>query len=211
MSAEPLTAAQVDVFARCMAVGGVAVFPSDTVYGLACDPSQREAVIRLYALKRRALEAPSAVMFFSLDLALEALPELGPKTRAALERLLPGPLTVLLSNPAGRYPLACGSEPVTLGLRVPELSPQLAALGEFKWPLLQSSANHAAEPPPTSIDELAPTIRTEVDLVLDAGALGGLSSSVLDLRQYELEGRWELLREGPVGSDQIAAMLSQNS
>lgn len=211
MNAEPLTAAQVDVFARCMAVGGVAVFPSDTVYGLACDPSQREAVIRLYALKRRPLEAPSAVMFFSLELALEALPELGPKTRAALERLLPGPLTVLLSNPAGRYPLACGSEPVTLGLRVPELSPQLAALGEFKWPLLQSSANHAAEPPPTSIDELAPTIRTEVDLVLDAGALGGLSSSVLDLRQYELEGRWELLREGPVGSDQIAAMLSQNS
>lgn len=211
MSAEPLTAAQVDVFARCMAVGGVAVFPSDTVYGLACDPSQREAVIRLYALKRRALEAPSAVMFFSLDLALEALPELGPKTRAALERLLPGPLTVLLSNPAGRYPLACGSEPATLGLRVPELSPQLAALGEFKWPLLQSSANHAAEPPPTSIDELAPTIRTEVDLVLDAGPLGGLSSSVLDLQQYELEGRWELLREGPIGSDQIAAMLSQNS
>ena len=211
MSTPPLTAVQVDVFARCMAVGGVAVFPSDTVYGLACDPSQREAVIRLYALKRRALEAPSAVMFFSLELALEALPELGPKTRAALERLLPGPLTVLLSNPAGRYPLACGSEPVTLGLRVPELSPQLAALGEFKWPLLQSSANHAAEPPPTSIDELAPTIRTEVDLVLDAGALGGLSSSVLDLRQYELEGRWELLREGPIGSDQIAAMLSQNS
>ena len=211
MSTAPLTAAQVDVFARCMAVGGVAVFPSDTVYGLACDPSQREAVTRLYALKRRELEAPSAVMFFSLEMALEALPELGPKTRAALERLLPGPVTVLLSNPAGRYPLACGSAPATLGLRVPELSAQLAALAHFKWPLLQSSANHAAEPPPNSIDELQPTIRDEVDLVLDGGPLGGLSSSVIDLQQYELEGRWELLREGPIGSDQIAAMLGQNS
>lgn len=194
-----------------MAVGGVAVFPSDTVYGLACDPSQRAAVTRLYALKRRELEAPSAVMFFSLEMALEALPELGPRTRAAVERLLPGPLTVLLSNPAGRYPLACGSAPATLGLRVPELSAQLAALGHFNWPLLQSSANHASEPPPNSIGELEPTIRDEVDLVLDAGPLGGLSSSVLDLQQYELEYRWELLREGPIGSDQIAAILGQNS
>jgi len=203
----PLTAAQVDVFARCMAVGGVAVFPSDTVYGLACDPSQRAAVMRLYALKRRELEAPSAVMFFSL----EALPELGPRTRAALEQLLPGPVTALLSNPAGRYPLACGSAPATLGLRVPQLSAQLAALAHFKWPLLQSSANAAGEPAPSSIDELAPAIRDEVDLVLDGGPLGGLSSSVIDLQQYELEGRWELLREGPISSDQIAAMLGQNS
>lgn len=76
----PLNSEQVDVFARCMAVGGVAVFPSDTVYGLACDPAQREAVMRLYALKHRPLEAPSAVMFFSLGLALEALPELGERT-----------------------------------------------------------------------------------------------------------------------------------
>ena len=67
------------------------------------------------------------------------------------------------------------------------------------------------EPPPNSIDELQPTIRDEVDLVLDGGPLGGLSSSVIDLQQYELEGRWELLREGPIGSDQIAAMLGQNS
>jgi len=194
-----------------MAVGGVAIFPSDTVYGLACDPSHREAVTRLYALKHRTLEAPSAVMFFSLDLALGALAELSPKTRAALGRLLPGPLTVLLNNPAGRFPLACGSEPATLGLRVPALSPQLSALGALKWPILQSSANEAGEPAPTSIAQLDLALRSEVDLVLDGGPLGELSSSVLDLREYELNGGWELLREGPIGSDQIAAILGQNS
>ena len=74
-----------------MAVGGVAVFPSDTVYGLACDAQNRVAVERLYALKRRPLDKPSAVMFFALELALAALPELGDRARAtALERLLPG-------------------------------------------------------------------------------------------------------------------------
>lgn len=211
MTAPPLTGEQVQTFSRCMAVGGVAVFPSDTVYGLACDPSQREAVMRLYALKRRSLEAPSAVMFFSLGLALDALPELGPQTRLALERLLPGPLTVLLNNPAGRFPLACGDHPATLGLRVPALGPQLAALGELNWPILQSSANKAGEPAPTSIEQLDPELRSDVDLVLDGGRLSEISSSVLDLRDYEHEGRWELLREGPLGRGQIEALLGRKS
>ena len=54
-------------------------------------------------------------MFFQLEPALAALPELGPRTREAVERLLPGPLTLVLPNPARRYPLACGPEPERLG------------------------------------------------------------------------------------------------
>ena len=64
-------------------------------------------------------DKPAAVMFFSLEPALAALPELGESTRAALERLLPGALTVVLPNPARRYPLACGPRPERIGLRVP--------------------------------------------------------------------------------------------
>ena len=60
-------------------------------------------------------------MFFALAAALAALPELGARTRAALERLLPGALTLLLPNPRGRFPLACGSDPSTLGVRVPDV------------------------------------------------------------------------------------------
>ena len=70
-----------EAFDRCMAVGGVAVFPADTVYGLACDPDNKVAVDRLYALKRRDPRKPSAVMFFDLSLAFDALPELGERTR----------------------------------------------------------------------------------------------------------------------------------
>ena len=124
--------ADVETFERCIAVGGVALFPADTVYGLATEPDSREGVERLYRLKGRPPERPAAVMFFDLELALAALPELPPDTRAAAERLLPGALTLLLPNPARRYPLACGPEPERLGLRVPLLegpwlrSPQCA-------------------------------------------------------------------------------------
>ena len=72
-----LRAADARALERCIAGGGVAVFPADTVYGLACEPGDGGAVARLYALKGRAPDKPAAVMFFALAPALAALPELG--------------------------------------------------------------------------------------------------------------------------------------
>src|SRR5215218_2732926 len=138
-----VTERDAETFERCMAVGGVAVFPADTVYGLACDPGSEDAVARLYGLKRRRPDKPAAVMLFSVDLALAALPEVGPRTRAALEALLPGGVTLLLPNPARRFRLACGPDPDTVGVRVPALPPAAAALQAVRWPVLQSSANVA--------------------------------------------------------------------
>src|SRR5882757_5611674 len=92
----------------CLADGGIAVFPSDTVYGLACDPDSHAAVARLYELKGRDAGKPAAVMFFALEPALKALPDLGPRTLAAVRALLPGALTLLLPNPAERFAAACG-------------------------------------------------------------------------------------------------------
>ena len=83
-----MSSADSAAFERCLAVGGIAVFPADTVYGLACDPGNRIAVERLYTLKRRPLDKPSAIMFFDLELALESLPELGERTHEAMRRLL---------------------------------------------------------------------------------------------------------------------------
>ena len=68
----------------------MALFPSDTVYGLACDVERAPPGGAAVRLKRRSLSKPSAVMFFDLSLALAALPELGERTRNALTRLLPG-------------------------------------------------------------------------------------------------------------------------
>ena len=190
-------------FERCMSVGGVAVFPSDTVYGLACDPANRLAVQRLYDLKRRSLEKPSAVMFFGLELALEALPELGGRTRDALRRLLPGAVSVLLPNPAGRFPLACGNDPATLGVRVPRIE----RLAGVRWPVLQSSANLAGRPDPRRPEDVPESIRRAVDLALDGGELPGTPSTVVDLRDYEDDGSWLVVRPGAVGDEELLEAL----
>ena len=202
-----LTAADAETFSRCISVGGVAVFPADTVYGLACEPDSKEAVQRLYFLKRRRPDKPAAVMFFALDLALAALPELGPRTAGALEALLPGAVTLLLANPAGRYPLACVPDAGTLGLRVPLWPPGLAALAEVRWPVLQSSANAAGGPDARVLADVPGEIRARADLVLDGGELPGTPSTVVDLREFERDGRWSVVREGAVERHELEAAL----
>jgi tRNA threonylcarbamoyl adenosine modification protein (Sua5/YciO/YrdC/YwlC family) len=199
-----VSGSQAETFERCMAVGGVAVFPADTVYGLACDPANRGAVERLYAIKRRALDKPSAVMFFDRELALEALPELGPATTVALERLLPGPVSLLLPNPAERFPLACGGDPGTLGLRVVEVP----ALAGVRWPVLQSSANHAGGADARTLAEVPDEIRGRCEMVIDGGELPGTPSTVIDLRAYEQTGEWTIVREGGLAEDAVREAMT---
>jgi tRNA threonylcarbamoyl adenosine modification protein (Sua5/YciO/YrdC/YwlC family) len=190
-------------FERCMSVGGVAVFPADTVYGLACDVHNRMAVERLYRLKRRRMDKPSAVMFFDRDLALAAVPELGQRTRSALERLLPGAVTVLLPNPEKRFPLACGEDLSAFGLRVPVV-PGLAGVS---WPVLQSSANLAGGEDARVLEQVPESIRRAADLVLDGGARPGTPSTVVDLRRFEETEDWSIIRPGDVDEASVAAAL----
>jgi tRNA threonylcarbamoyl adenosine modification protein (Sua5/YciO/YrdC/YwlC family) len=188
---------------RCLAAGGVAVFPSDTVYGLAADPLNRAAVERLYALKERPLSKPSAVMFFNTDAALNALPELGERTRKVMTRLLPGGVTLLLANPDRRFPLACGQDPESLGLRVPVVE----GLAAVTVPVLQSSANLAGGADPRRLEDVPDAIRSAVDLVIDGGELPGTSSTVADLRSFEEDSSWSVIRHGAVAEEELREVL----
>jgi tRNA threonylcarbamoyl adenosine modification protein (Sua5/YciO/YrdC/YwlC family) len=193
-----------DALERCLLTGGVAIFPADTVYGLACDPNNREAVQRLYGLKHRDLAKPSAVMFFDLDEAFMALPELGPRTHGAMSELLPGGVTFLLPNPRRHFPLACGGDPSALGVRVPAGE----ALAGVAMPALQSSANLAGGPDPTRVQDIPEAIRAGVDLVIDHGPLPGTPSTVVDVRDFEDSGEWRVIREGAVPTERVADALA---
>jgi L-threonylcarbamoyladenylate synthase len=197
----------VETFERCIAVGGVALFPADTVYGLATEPDSAEGVRRLYSIKGRRPDRPAAVMFFRVELALAALPELAPRTRGAVEALLPGGVTLLVPNPERRFPLACADTPEVLGVRVPSLDGALAPLAAVGWPVLQSSANRTGEADARRVEEVDEGVRGGVDLVLDAGELPGTPSTVVDLTAFERDGSFEVLREGAVPRDRVEAVL----
>jgi L-threonylcarbamoyladenylate synthase len=209
----------------CLADDGVAVIPTDTVYGLACNPESEIALRRVYELKRRPSVKPAAVMFFSLAAALESLTGLGSRTHAALGALLPGPVTLLLANPERRFPLAClpaprqegslsPSEPGSadiksglLGLRVPMLSGPLAAVAAVGVPAAQSSANLSGGPDPRRLSEVPVELRDGADLVLDGGELSGTASTVIDLSDYEQSGAWRIVREGPLERSVLERLL----
>ncbi|HTC58935.1 MAG TPA: Sua5/YciO/YrdC/YwlC family protein [Solirubrobacteraceae bacterium] len=197
---------------ECLVGDGVALIPTDTVYGLACNPESKTALQRIYELKGRPPVKPAAVMFFAREPALESLSELGPRTRAALGALLPGPVTLLLENSSRRFPLACdpgaGGGAALLGLRVPLFEGPFAALAGVGVPAAQSSANFSGGADPPDLQSVPVELREGVDLVLDGGKLLGVASTVIDMSEYEQDGRWRTVREGPLDEAAITAMLA---
>lgn len=193
---------------ECVAGGGVAVLPTDTVYGVCCDPDDEHAARRMYELKGRPATRSAAVMFFTLESALASLGQLLDAERRALQALLPGPVTVLLANRGGHFAAACRSDPATLGLRVPRLAEELAALAVAERPVMQTSANLSGERDARSLAEIPRALLDGVDLVLDGGELPGTPSTVVDLRDYARERRWHVLREGALSGDAVREQLA---
>jgi L-threonylcarbamoyladenylate synthase len=191
-----LDSGQANALEACVAGGGVAVIPTDTVYGVCCDPDNERAAEALFRLKRRSPARACAVMFFAVEAALGALAELRPRERLALQALLPGPVTVLLPNRELRFAPACRADPASFGLRVPRLGERLAALGSVALPVMQSSANISGEPDAHAFAEVPSSILERAQLALDGGELPGTPSTVIDLRDFDSQGRWYVLRDG---------------
>lgn len=183
--------------AGIIAAGGVALFPADTVYGLACDPEDEAAFRRIYELKGRPGDKPSAVMWFHRD-AVDI--PVGARTRALMDVLLPGMVTLLLPNPEHRYPLACGPDPSVVGVRVPDI-PEIAY---WRRPILQTSANLSGGPDARRLEDVPESIRRGVDLCIDGGELPGVPSTVIDLRRFDATGDWDVVREGAVPRARVA-------
>lgn len=188
---------------RCIARGGVAIFPADTLYGLASDPVNPAAVERIDEIKGRDEGKSSAVMYFSPLAMREIVSGLGPRARDAVGALLPGPVTLVVANPERRYPLACREDPERLGVRLIE-----GPLEGAMTPVLQTSANRSGEPPPTRFDGIAPEVLAAVDLAIDAGELIGAPSTVIDVSRIEDDGDWSILREGAMSVAEVERRLS---
>jgi len=187
----------------CVAAGGVAIFPADGLYGLACDPLNATAIERIHRIKGRDEGKPSAVLYFSPLAMRELIEDLGARTRTAIGALLPGPVTIVVANPQHRYPLACREDLERLGVRLID-----GPLSGAMCPVLQTSANRSGEPAPALFADIPPEVLTEVDVAIDGGALAGLPSTVLDLAAFDENGKWVVLREGGLAGRELSAQMA---
>jgi L-threonylcarbamoyladenylate synthase len=182
--------------------GSLIVLPTDTVYGLAADAAQEAAVRRLAEVKGRPEGMPVALLAADLDGLLAAVPELPADILAAL---LPGPFTLVLPNPAGRFPWLGGQE--TIGVRVPDLPSAAAQVVRAAGPVAATSANFHGGTDPRSLDELDPALREAVAAVVDAGPLPGTPSTVIDLTGAEPA----VLREGAMPADEALRRIAERA
>jgi L-threonylcarbamoyladenylate synthase len=188
---------------RTVTHGGVAVFPSDGLYGLACDPLDAGAIAKIHRLKGRDDGKPSAVMYFSPLAIRELVAGFGPRTKAVASALLPGPATLVVANPQRRYPLACRRDPGRLGIRLIG-----GPLGGTMCPVFQTSANLSGEPAPARFEDVPESILDGVDLAIDGGELPGLPSTVVDITAIDEDGSWRVLRDGALSPGDLTSALA---
>jgi L-threonylcarbamoyladenylate synthase len=179
------------------------LLPTDTVYGLCADPEGPEPARRLSRLKGRDELQPIALLACDLDHLLERVPELRGRA-AVLRALLPGPYTLVVPNPARRYPWLAGATAETIGVRIPELPPAAAAVLDQVGAVAATSANVHGAPDPRRVEDVAEEIRSACGAVLDAGELPGVPSTVLDLSGESPR----VLREGAVPAAEALERVS---
>jgi L-threonylcarbamoyladenylate synthase len=176
------------------------VLPFDTVYGLGTEPHHEESTRRLYELKGRPPTQPTALVAASVDALRAALPELD---LTGAWHLLPGPLTLVIPNPAHRFPWLTGTNPYALGVRVPELTGATHAALTAVGAVVATSANRPGEPDPRRLEDVPQEIRAGAAAVVDGGEVPGTPSTVVDLTGPEPR----ILREGAVPAAEVLRRL----
>lgn len=194
----------VEEVAAAVRAGDLVVVPTDTVYGLACTPYRDAPVRRLSELKGRSPEQPVALVAASLDWVFECVPELRGRAGVAARALLPGALTLVLPNPAGRFPWLTGARPDTIGVRVPDVRGVAREALDALGVVAATSANLHGGGDPRRLEDVPGEIRDAVAATLDGGELPGLPSTVVDLTG----SRPVVLREGAMRACDALARVS---
>ena len=202
----PANAAGIDAAASLLRAGGLAAFPTETVYGLGADATSNEAVARIYAAKGRPAFNPLIAHVASLA-AARVEGRFNSDAMKLAEAFWPGPLTLVVpKTPASRVCDLARAGLDTLALRVPAHPVALALLRAVDIPIAAPSANMSGRLSPTQARHVAEDLGGEIDLILDGGPANvGLESTIVACD--DLGAR--LLRPGGVASAAIAGVLGK--
>lgn len=190
--------------------GQLAVFPTDTVYGIAADAFNPAAVNRLIAAKGRTRQSPPPVLIGNKQALAALAAEVSAPVQQLVDAFWPGPLTlVVVAQPSLSWDL--GETNGTVALRMPNHDIALQLLQET-GPLAVSSANLHGEPAATSAPAAQQMLQESVAVYLDAGQLpgDGTASTILDVTSLGgADGQLRVLRAGAISAAQIAEVLPQ--
>jgi L-threonylcarbamoyladenylate synthase len=184
--------------------GNLIAFPTDTVYGLAADPFNISAIIKLFESKGREYNKAIAILVGTIeqvDLVAERFTD---NAKKLTSKFWPGGLTVIVPKRKDIPDLLSSNQ--TIGIRMPDHPVALELLQQF-GPLATTSANISGGPNPLNAADVFTQLNTRIPLILDGGNCpGGIPSTVVDCTIDELH----ILRNGAVPEEALRATLSDN-
>lgn len=193
----------VEVGSRIIGRGGLVVLPTDTLYGVGCDPFNSGAVEALFKAKGRGRDLPLPVLVHSWRQAVGLVEDVTEQARSLIAEFWPGPLTIVLREAPG-IGWDLGYSRGTVAVRMPKQDFALALI-EGTGPLAVSSANRSGQPTASSVDVIVLDL-PDVDVLFDAGeASGGPASTIVDLSGPGPR----VLRGGAIASDEIERVLEE--
>jgi L-threonylcarbamoyladenylate synthase len=195
----------VDEAVAALRAGEPVILPTDTVYGLCADAYRAAPVRRLARVKERPESLPIALLAADLDAILDAVPELRGRAAVMCRKLVPGPYTLVVPNPASRFRWLAGSNPQAIGIRVPDLPAEARAVLERVGCVAATSANLHGGTDPARVMDIPDELVDAAAAIVDVGALPGTASTVIDLTSLEPQ----ILREGAVAAEEALATIAR--
>jgi L-threonylcarbamoyladenylate synthase len=193
-----------EVGGEIVARGGLLVLPTDTLYGLGCDPFNASAVQALFAAKGRGRDLPLPVLVHNWRQAVGLVEDVTEQAQALIAAWWPGPLTLVLREAAG-IGWDLGESRGTVAVRMPKQTFALALI-QRTGPLAVSSANRSGEQSPRTIPGIVEQLGDQVEVFFDAGPAGeGPASTIVDLSGP----RPRMLREGAIPAAEIERVLEE--
>lgn len=185
--------ASIAAAARIVRDGGLVAFPTETVYGLAADATNPEAIERLNRVKGRPAGKPYTLHLHATSQARELVPAIPSVAQQLMARFWPGPLTLVLPY----------DDTKTVGLRVPDHPVAHAFLKACGVPVAAPSANRSGDRPPTSAEEVLRALGEAFDGLLDGGSTSvGRESTVVQITN----GSLTITREGAIARDAVLSV-----
>lgn len=173
---------------------GLIIFPTDTVYGIACNAFSESAIRKLYLAKNRSFDNPIGVLTDSINKINLVVDKINDVEKELMERYFPGNLTIIFDKNATVSDLLTANKS-TIGVRIPDHKIALEILASYPYPLATTSVNLAGSKEGTSLDDFLDTFRDKVDIIIDGGKTTNVPSTIVRVDNEKIN----ILRKGSLG------------
>ena len=170
---------------------GLIIFPTDTVYGIACNAFSEEAIKKLFKAKQRSFDKPINVLVDSKSKIELVVEEINNKEKELINKYFPGNLTIIFNKKKEVSNLLTANKP-TIGVRIPDNKIALAILKSYPYPLATTSANISGNETGTKVEDFIDSFKETVDIVIDQGESKDVPSTIVRVENNEVI----VLREG---------------